>query len=575
MPLGIVLASSWIETLSPEEIEDEISRSIDFLNTQMRDVPERQRSIRAVFDYSCGLLTEDEQAVFKKLAVFRGSFSRQAVQQVTGASLRVLTTLTNKSLLWRDIESARYEIHPLVRQYAESQISPNEKLAAEEAHSTYYANFMNDHIADLKGRRQLAALEEIETNFENIRAAWGWASEQCKEQQINKMLEGLHLFCQMRTRNEDGYRLFHEARDRLANTSIYRRLLPRFPEPAGDTKAIYEQALNLSQQANDQAEVGFCHYNLGMSVLYRDIVAATGYYEKALEIYRALGCEYEIGQILGNVLICYGILGRTAEAAQASQESLQIRRQIGDKIGAAETLYNLAAVSLYQFGQYQLSQTFFNEALSLRHEMKDRAGIASTLEMMGKLDMLRGDFLGAQSKLADAHKIAVDLNAPLLLAFVFNSLGMYSSFAENNYEKCLEYTQKAKALSQAQFVVATCEFNFLLAHTALHHDEVARKYIVSTIQASVPVDGFAVYIWCFPLAAVLLVRANNMERAAELLSLAYAQPPETTGYLDKWTLTSQLRQQIEAALGSNSQPWERGKSLNVRDEAKKLLEEFA
>ncbi len=251
MPLGIVLASSWIETLSLKEIEDEISRSIDFLETTMRDVPERQRSIRAVFDYSFSLLSEEERIVFKKLAVFRGSFSRQAVQQVTGASLRALNTLTNRSLLRRDIESGRYDVHPLVRQYAASQLTETEKLAAEDAHSAYYANYVTERIADLKGRRQLAVLEEIEGYFEDIRAAWDWAGIQCKAERIDAMLESLHLFCQMRTRNEDGYKLFHEARERLASTSVYRRLLPRFPEP-GDQKAILEQAVALSEQANDQ-----------------------------------------------------------------------------------------------------------------------------------------------------------------------------------------------------------------------------------------------------------------------------------------------------------------------------------
>ena len=101
MPLAILMAAAWLEMLSPEEIATEISQVLDFLETDLRDVPERQRSIRAVFDHTWGLLSEPEQVVFQSLSVFRGGFTREAAQRVTGASLRELMALVNKSLLRR------------------------------------------------------------------------------------------------------------------------------------------------------------------------------------------------------------------------------------------------------------------------------------------------------------------------------------------------------------------------------------------------------------------------------------------------------------------------------------------
>ncbi len=83
MPLGIRLAAAWVEMLAPEEIAAEIGQGLDFLETGLSDVPERQRSIRAVFDHSWDLLTEREREVFQQLSVFRGGFTRDAAQKIT------------------------------------------------------------------------------------------------------------------------------------------------------------------------------------------------------------------------------------------------------------------------------------------------------------------------------------------------------------------------------------------------------------------------------------------------------------------------------------------------------------
>ena len=107
MPLGIVLAAAWIELLSLAEIADEMQADIDFLASEMGDLPPRQHSMRAVFDYSWALLTEPEQQVLAKLSVFRGGFTREAAQAIAGATLRQLLALVNKSLIQRDVGNGR------------------------------------------------------------------------------------------------------------------------------------------------------------------------------------------------------------------------------------------------------------------------------------------------------------------------------------------------------------------------------------------------------------------------------------------------------------------------------------
>src|SRR5262249_11094821 len=124
MPLALELAAAWVELLPLAEIAAQIERSADFLATDMHDLPERQRSMRAVFDWSWQLLRPDEQRIFRQLAVFRGGFTIAAAQTVAEASLRSLLRLVEKSLL--QIDEGYYKIHELLRQFAAEQLTATE-----------------------------------------------------------------------------------------------------------------------------------------------------------------------------------------------------------------------------------------------------------------------------------------------------------------------------------------------------------------------------------------------------------------------------------------------------------------
>jgi predicted ATPase len=121
VPLGIELASAWVRVLSCERIAAEIQRDLDFLTTSLRDVPERHRSMRVVFDHSYARLSDTERDVFCKLSVFRGGFRQEAAEKVAGASLPILVALVDKSLL-RQTSTGRYDAHELLRQYAAEKL---------------------------------------------------------------------------------------------------------------------------------------------------------------------------------------------------------------------------------------------------------------------------------------------------------------------------------------------------------------------------------------------------------------------------------------------------------------------
>ncbi len=191
-PLGIELAASWLRLLSCREIVSEIQKNLDFLTTSLQDVPERHKSLRAVFDYSWNLLSAEEQTMFRRLAVFRGGFKREAAAKILGVSLPLLAGLVDKSLLRRDAVG-RYEVHDLLRQYAEEKLQsdPAETEQVYDAHCRYYAELMYEQREALKGGDMNVALTALNTERENVRTAWNWAVSRRKAVEMNLFMECL------------------------------------------------------------------------------------------------------------------------------------------------------------------------------------------------------------------------------------------------------------------------------------------------------------------------------------------------------------------------------------------------
>ena len=173
MPLGIELAAAWVDVMQIQEIANEISKSLDFLDSELEGIPERHRSVRAVFDYSWSMLGEGEGRIFSALSVFRGGFTREAGEAVAGASMRNLANLVSKSLLVHNRESGRYTVHELLRQYAEESLREDTLLyeTTVAAHKDFYADLAAD-AEELILRDQIQLIRVVEGDLDNIRLAW-------------------------------------------------------------------------------------------------------------------------------------------------------------------------------------------------------------------------------------------------------------------------------------------------------------------------------------------------------------------------------------------------------------------
>ncbi|HET9587487.1 MAG TPA: helix-turn-helix domain-containing protein, partial [Anaerolineales bacterium] len=176
LPLGIELAATWVNTLSCQEIADEIEKNLNFLETSRRDIPERHRSMNAVFEYSWNLLSTDEQKLLRGLSVFEGGFQREAAVEVAGATLPLLSALVGKSLI-RHIGFGRYDEHELLRQYSAAHLRENaeNEIATRDRHAAYYLALWRDREEQLKSAQQRNALRELIQDIDDFRSAWEWA----------------------------------------------------------------------------------------------------------------------------------------------------------------------------------------------------------------------------------------------------------------------------------------------------------------------------------------------------------------------------------------------------------------
>lgn len=190
MPLGLILASGWLEILKSAEIAAEIESGLEFLSADMADLPERQRSMRAVFDRSWQALSPEEQAVMARLSIFRGGFTREAAGNVAGASLRVLLSLVNKSLLQRRAEDGRFDMHELLRQFAAEQrrqIDPDGSV--ELAHCREFARLV---VSEVRQSSPFPSVtDRLATEPDNIRRAWSYAVEHALSEEVVTLASGM------------------------------------------------------------------------------------------------------------------------------------------------------------------------------------------------------------------------------------------------------------------------------------------------------------------------------------------------------------------------------------------------
>jgi serine/threonine protein kinase len=577
-PLGILLAASWLETLSLSEIAQEISSNLDFLESEMHDLPERQRSLRAVFEYSWNLLTEQEQTLFAQCSIFRGGFTREAVQQITGTNLRSLTTMINKSLLRRDNTSGRYEIHELLRQYAEEKLNESTDIKLIfDAHGDYYLGLLAQLTPKLKGFGQLEALNSIETDFENIRAAWNWTINQGNADRIQRALEGAYLFLTFRNRFMDAEQLFRAARqawpaDGNNPTLLAGQLLVRFPDQPPIEH--FRRALVIAQQHDDKSEIAFCQRLVGHWLSHTEFNHEEGIplLEASLKGYQALGSDFCVAQVLDDLGWSHNLSQHHEQQRERVKQSLDLRREIGDKIGTANSLRNMGGSVGGFFDVTDQSFNYWQEAKDIAYEMNDRLGVAWNASLQAASLIMKAEFDHALTLTDEAYPHAADINAPVVKGFIQVLRGIIAALHEEDYSKARTFIEIGfPPGSPPDFRLMVAPFGMTLVACGLHDFKILTPYLTLFLKAG-SFGQRDIYLPMFvPYCLVILIDQEQYTRAVEIMS-AFLQHmhsffglPFPTAWATQWGLFIRLRSQLEATLGVQAfqGAWEQGAQLNM------------
>jgi ATP/maltotriose-dependent transcriptional regulator MalT len=455
--------------LKCDDIATEIEHNLRFLQSDLRNIPDRHQSIRAAFDHSWRLLNQEERSVFQRLAVFRGGFRHDAAGQVAGASLPILAALVRKSLVQVALDG-RYQIHELLRQYAEERLAHSASdavLLTRDHHCVYYTTFLSERDADMNGGRQLQAAAEIAAELDNVRAAWHQGIERHHHRALVGASNALYLFFQYRSRYREGVRLFEQAVQALDDET-----LAAYPHT---TVLLYDLGwLCIRLGRLDQAEALFARCNaiqyhlgtppdigrssdphLGLGLLE----SLRGNYARARQLLEQaqqtsmrsghLGNRRNAEYFLAGLHLAQGqndAARRHAEAAYA------LAQQAQDRWFMAYCLNELGNAVLAQ-GEYEQARRHFQASYALREEFSDPEGMAVALTHLGAVTLLQHSFEEAYDFYRRGYAIYRDINDIGGLANVLDGLGRVR-LAQGQVEEAAQHMQHALQIATSAPLIA-------------------------------------------------------------------------------------------------------------------------
>jgi len=555
LPLGIELAAAWARLLPCAEIATEIAKTLDFLATSVRNVPARQRSLRAAFEHSWALLADDERQVFARLAVFRGGFRREAAEGVTGASLALLSALVDKSLLHAH-QSGRYDVHEALRQYAAENLEAlaGESDQARDRHCGYYLAVLQHTSQDELIGRLKEVLPRIDEDLENVRTAWSWAVAHDKLDEIGISIHGIHHYYQIRSLFREALDVFGRAVEQLSGPSAA-------PDAgrAMQRASIIGYALTLQgwfylhrglfDQARDRAQESaawLCSTNaspkIAENLLLQGFIAAMlGPYEQAKPLLSqciAITKETDQRMIRATALQGLGMacmaLEDYAEARQRLSESLAVFEAVGHQWGIAQCLQHLGDVARAQ-GEYVEAQQRYQESLTVRTDLGDRWGMGIALGRLGSLARTIGAYQDAQQRYRESLAIFTALSHRLGIAMALGNLGRVA-FAQGQVAEAHQLHQESLALSRAtgnKRAIAISLNELGLVRHALRDYRASRQAFDEALTTALEIGMVPLALEVLVGLAALVAQAGAAERALELLALALAHPAGTQRTRDR------------------------------------------
>ncbi len=420
LPLGIELAATWMRVMPAQQIAQQIARDPDFLVTSSRNIPERHRSIRALFEYSWNLLSPNERSVLMKLSIFRGGFTLEAAQQVAGSSIAALVALIDKSLVIPE-RDGRYDMHELVRQYAlDKLVESGEAERVGNAHLDFFLNFAQEAKPMLEATEQGTWLRRLEPERDNFRAALAWSRNYSDLESGLRLGAALWLFWFMRGYLLEGREYLEKFLDLAGDTAPAARaeafdkagVLARYQGDYARAYYLVNKGLSIFRELGDKQGIANSLANLGFVALYQDNRALSrSLYNESLIINRELDNGQGVADSLSHLALAAFFDGDYVTARSLDEQSLAIWRSLGDRQGIAWALHCLGNLTLLE--DSNAAWTIFAESLTISSDLGYRWGLAWSFEDFARLATLQRKFERALCLAGAAYTLRESIGIPL------------------------------------------------------------------------------------------------------------------------------------------------------------------
>ncbi len=633
MPLAVELSAGWIDMLSMSDITAEIEQGLDLLETSTQDIPERQRSVEAIFEGTWRRLSPDEQSLFGKLCLFRGGFTRKAAKEVAGASLRQLAGLMSKSLLLFDRKTDRYDIHRLLRQYGLERLAddPENEQATRDGHSAYYLETIAALEDALYSAQYQSVTKEIEGDLENIRTALRWAAAHQQVDHLGNAIPPLFQYYAWRSYADILFKdakMIVEGLVGLDSPEAYRtmaRALARqsWLTPDPEDLELLEKShaiLNSTDLASldTRRDRAFTLLRIGTIILEsHDLMNAQKMFEESLVLYREVGDRWGEAQTIRQMAEHALASGNSLEHNRYIEECAAIRSELGNPLGLVYSLNDRALVSLFQ-GNVEEAILFVRQSRRIRLELGDSGSIALSAMWLGFTYLFIGCFDEALESYEEAITISEELgalipkvNSAAYRAFTHIHNGSYAigysqasqffddypqhtfgwaegishhvlgcfALVNKEYEEALVRSQQAVDCFRGEATLPGWLIACLTLYTIaglLKEDLVkAQRNLLEAIQIATKMKELMFLAVMLPAAALLVAYKGEVERAIVLFEMANQHPFVSNS---RW-YTDVVGKRINQRAGRLSPEIaeaarQRGRERDPGETAKELLAEF-
>ncbi len=428
LPLAIELAAARTRVLSPLTMLDRLQSRLNLLVGGARDLPERQQTLRSAIDWSHELLNEAEQKLFRRLSVFVGGCTLEAVEAVCNTrydldldAFEGISSLIDKNLV-QSLEAhgaeARFVMLDTIREYAlECLRASGEERKVRRAHAAYCLVLAEEGNPELNAMERAAWLARCDSEIDNFRLSLDWLFQNRELEWGLRLCIALFRFWDMREHLSEG-RARLETIVQLAGDDYTREraqiwtFLGALTTTQGEFAIAHRylsQSLSLYQELDDKWGIGTALNALAVNARdLGDYATAQEVFEKSLAFWRAASDRVSTARGLHNLANVLRVRRDYAAAHAAAREATKIFEELGDRSGAAWSINMEGDISSEQ-GDISVAHQLYERALSLFREAGDRWGCARSLTDLGLIYSGRGDYASALQAYSEAVKIFVDL----------------------------------------------------------------------------------------------------------------------------------------------------------------------